>query len=174
MLVLGLLGIITSILHGPENERYSLKGALTRVEVPDALFFLGVLFAVGGLERVGLLKAFAVSLSSVVPSDTIVAVLLGFASAVVDNVPLVAATQGMYDLTAHPANDALWNLITYCAATGGSLLVIGSAAGVAFMGMEKGVSFGWYTNNMLPPALVGYFCGIAGIIAQNSIGMSFK
>jgi Na+/H+ antiporter NhaD/arsenite permease-like protein len=173
MFVLGLLGVITSILHGPENPKYSLKGALTRVEVPDALFFLGVLFAVGGLERIGLLKAFAVQLSSVVPYESIVAVLLGLASAVVDNVPLVAATQGMYDLSAHPANDSLWNLITYCAATGGSLLVIGSAAGVAFMGMEKGVSFGWYTNNMLPPALVGYFLGVGGILAQQSLGLTF-
>eukprot|EP00913_Durusdinium_trenchii_P025238 g23693.t1 len=145
MLVLGLLGLITSLLHGPEDEKYSLKGALTRVEVPDALFFLGVLFAVGGLERVGLLKdqdfsrEFAVQLSTYVPYDALVAIFLGFASAIVDNVPLVAAAQGMYDLEAHPANDGLWNLITYCAATGGSLLVIGSAAGVAFMGMERKV-----------------------------------
>jgi len=172
MLVLGLLGVITSLLHEPDDDRYSLKGALARVEVPDALFFLGVLFAVGGLERVGLLKAFAVQLSSLVPSDAIVAVLLGFASAVVDNVPLVAATQGMYDLTAHPANDPLWNLITYCAATGGSLLVIGSAAGVAFMGMEKGVSFGWYTANIAPAALCGYFLGVGGILAQQALGLT--
>merc|ERR1712113_1090404 len=102
-------------------------------------------------------KAFAVQLSSLVPSDALVAILLGFASAVVDNVPLVAATQGMYDLTAHPPNDALWNLITYCAATGGSLLVIGSAAGVAFLGMEKGVTFGWYVQQVSPAAVIGYF-----------------
>ena len=119
MLVLGLLGMITSLLHDPDDDRYSLKGALKRVEVPDALFFLGVLFAVGGLERVGLLKEFAVQLSQLVPDESLVAVFLGFSSAVVDNVPLVAATQGMYDLSAHPANDSLWNLITYCAATGG-------------------------------------------------------
>mmetsp|Transcript_85449 Transcript_85449/g.189772 ORF Transcript_85449/g.189772 Transcript_85449/m.189772 type:complete len:585 (-) Transcript_85449:26-1780(-) len=174
MLVLGLLGVITSLLHDKEDERYTLKGALTRVEVPDALFFLGVLFAVGGLERVGLLKAFAVQLSSVVPSDSLVAILLGFASAVVDNVPLVAATQGMYDLKAHPANDALWNLVTYCAATGGSLLVIGSAAGVAFMGMEKNVSFGWYTKNCGPAALAGYFLGVAGILVQQALGLAVK
>jgi Na+/H+ antiporter NhaD/arsenite permease-like protein len=173
MLVLGLLGVITSLIH-KEDERYSLKGALARVEVPDALFFLGVLFAVGGLERIGLLKAFAIQLSSLIPSDTIVAVLLGFASAVVDNVPLVAATQGMYDLTAHPANDPLWNLITFCAATGGSLLVIGSAAGVAFMGMERGVSFGWYFSQIAPGALVGYFFGIAGILAQQGLGLAVQ
>jgi len=173
MLVLGLLGVITSVIHGPEDEEYSLKGALTRVEVPDALFFLGVLFAVGGLERIGLLKEFAVQLSNLVPNDAIVAILLGFASAVVDNVPLVAATQGMYDLTAHPANDALWNLICYCAATGGSLLVIGSAAGVAFMGLEKGVSFGWYFSKVAPAALVGYFAGVAGILGQQALGLQY-
>eukprot|EP00442_Polarella_glacialis_P045779 CAMPEP_0115159520 /NCGR_PEP_ID=MMETSP0227-20121206/70251_1 /TAXON_ID=89957 /ORGANISM="Polarella glacialis, Strain CCMP 1383" /LENGTH=628 /DNA_ID=CAMNT_0002571227 /DNA_START=54 /DNA_END=1941 /DNA_ORIENTATION=- len=172
MLVLGMLGIITSLLHEPNDKRYSLKGALTRVEIPDTLFFLGVLFAVGGLERIGLLKAFAIQLSSVVPTDSIVAILLGFASAIVDNVPLVAATQGMYDLTAHPANDPLWNLITYCSATGGSLLVIGSAAGVAFMGMEKNVSFGWYFSTIGPAALVGYFCGVGGILAQQALGLS--
>merc|ERR1719265_309209 len=95
MLVLGMLGIITSLLHEPNDERYSLKGAMTRVEVPDALFFLGVLFAVGGLERVGILRMLALKLSDVVPCDALVAISLGFASAVVDNVPLVAATQGM-------------------------------------------------------------------------------
>lgn len=173
MLVLGLLGVITSLIH-KENDKYSLKGALARVEVPDALFFLGVLFAVGGLEKVGLLKAFAVQLGNLVPSEALVAILLGFASAVVDNVPLVAATQGMYDLTAHPANDSLWNLITYCAATGGSLLVIGSAAGVAFMGMEKGVSFGWYTQNAAPAALAGYLAGVAGILLQQSLGFTLS
>merc|ERR1712113_93467 len=105
----------------------------------------------------GLLRDFAVGLSSLLPSEAAVAVLLGFASAIIDNVPLVAATQGMYDLAAHPPNDALWNLITYCAATGGSLLVIGSAAGIAFLGMEKGVTFGWYVQKAAPAALIGYF-----------------
>ncbi|CAE7946033.1 NHD1, partial [Symbiodinium sp. KB8] len=172
MLVLGLLGLITSLLHEPDDNRYSLKGALTRVEVPDALFFLGVLFAVGGLERVGLLKEFAIQLSNLVPSDALVAIFLGFASAVVDNVPLVAAAQGMYDISVHPANDSLWNLITYCAATGGSLLVIGSAAGVAFMGMERNVSFGWYAKSVAPAALVGYFLGVAGVLGQQALGLS--
>lgn len=172
MLVLGLLGLITSLLHGPEDEKYSLKGALTRVEVPDALFFLGVLFAVGGLERVGLLKEFAVQLSALVPYDALVAIFLGFASAIVDNVPLVAAAQGMYDLGQHPSNNGLWNLITYCAATGGSLLVIGSAAGVAFMGMERKVSFGWYVKSIGPAALAGYFLGVAGVLGQQALGLS--
>lgn len=172
MLVLGLLGVITSLLHGAEDEHYSLKGALKKVEIPDALFFLGVLFAVGSLEHTGLLKVLAEKLHNFMPYDAGVAVLLGFSSAVLDNVPLVAATQGMYDLTEHPANDPLWNLLTYCAATGGSLLVIGSAAGVAFMGMEKGVSFMWYAKKVTPAALAGYFLGIAGILCQQSMGLA--
>lgn len=172
MLVLGLLGVITSLLHGREAETYSLKGALARVEVPDALFFLGVLFAVGSLEHTGLLKNLAARLHQCVPCDAIVAMLIGFSSALLDNVPLVAATQGMYDMSAHPANDTLWNLLTYCSATGGSLLVIGSAAGVAFMGMEKGVSFGWYVRSTTPAALAGYFFGILGMLCQQALGLS--
>jgi len=173
MLVLGLLGVITSLLHGPEHQRFSMKAALARVEVSDALFFLGVLFAVGALEKVGLLKDFAYQLNGWLGGvDALVAIMLGFASAVVDNVPLVAAAQGMYDLDAHPANDALWNLITYCAATGGSLLVIGSAAGVAFMGMERQVSFGWYLKAVAPAALCGYFFGVAGLLTQQAVGLS--
>jgi len=172
MLNLGVLALITSLLHDPHDDKFSLHSALSRIEVADALFFLGVLFAVGGLERVGILKALAEKLSQICPIDSIVAILLGFASAVVDNVPLVAASQGMYDLTQHPPDDALWNLITYCAATGGSLLVIGSAAGVAFMGMEKDVSFGWYVKAIAPAALVGYFFGVAGMMGQQAAGLA--
>lgn len=173
MLVLGLLGMISSLLHGPDHERFSLKAALARVEVSDALFFLGVLFAVGALEKVGLLKDFAFQLNSWLGgAEALVAIMLGFASAVVDNVPLVAAAQGMYDLNDHPANDGLWNLITYCAATGGSLLVIGSAAGVAFMGLERKVSFGWYLKSVAPAALCGYFLGVGGLLAQQLLGLS--
>lgn len=174
MLVLGLLGVITSLLHEADEEEYSMKGALERVEVPDCLFFLGVLFAVGGLEKVGLLKEFATQLNALVSSDVIIATLLGIASAIVDNVPLVAASQGMYDLSTTPPNAPLWNLICYCAATGGSLLVIGSAAGVAFLGLEKGASFGWYVKEITPGALVGYFLGIAGCVAQQELGLTIK
>merc|ERR1712176_11211 len=172
MLVLGVLGVITSLLHEASNEKYTLKGALTRVEVPDCLFFLGVLFAVGGLERVGLLKEFATQLSNLVSNEVAVATLLGFASAVVDNVPLVAAAQGMYDIGTYPPDANLWNLITFTAATGGSLLVIGSAAGVAFLGLEKNVSFGWYTSNITPAALCGYFLGVAGMLLQQAAGLT--
>lgn len=171
MLNLGILSLIVSLLH-PHDSHFSLHRALQKIEMADALFFLGVLFAVGGLERVGILKALAEKLSEICPADSVVAILLGFASAVVDNVPLVAASQGMYDLTQHPPDDALWNLITYCAATGGSLLVIGSAAGVAFMGMEEKVSFGWYLKAIGPAALIGYFFGVAGMMGQQAAGLA--
>jgi len=171
MLNLGILSLIVSLLH-PHDSHFSLHHALQKIEMADALFFLGVLFAVGGLERVGILKALAEKLSEICPADSVVAILLGFASAVVDNVPLVAASQGMYDLTQHPPDDALWNLITYCAATGGSLLVIGSAAGVAFMGMEEKVSFGWYLKAIGPAALIGYFFGVAGMMGQQAAGLA--
>merc|ERR1712232_447700 len=107
MFVLGMLGVITSLLPTGHQKKFNMAGALERVEVPDCLFFLGILFAVGALERIGLLKTFAGILQSVVPQDELVATLLGFSSAIVDNVPLVAASQGMYDLTAHPANSYL-------------------------------------------------------------------
>merc|ERR1719453_2704737 len=112
MLVLGVLGVITYIIHGHghDAEKYQMKGALERVEIPDCLFFLGVLFAIGGLEKVGLLKEFALQVNNVVSNQILIATILGFASAVVDNVPLVAASQGMYDLTLNPPNSSLWNL----------------------------------------------------------------
>jgi len=171
MLVLGLLGVAISLIHGPHEKRYTLKAALKRVEVTDALFFLGILFAVGALERIGLLKAMTVCINQYIPSNEVVALLLGFASAVVDNVPLVAATQGMYSMEEFPSNDPQWNLITYCASTGGSLLVIGSAAGVAFMGLEKGVSFGWYVRTITPAALCGYLLGAGGVLLQHYLGL---
>eukprot|EP00438_Fugacium_kawagutii_P024755 Skav213505 [mRNA] locus=scaffold3849:268322:291457:- [translate_table: standard] len=153
----GLAGMIfVPVFSGVTQSGMMLNLGCWVAVVALALFFLGVLFAVGGLERVGILKA-----CRCLGSLSDVAILLGFASAVVDNVPLVAASQGMYDLTQHPPDDALWNLITYCAATGGSLLVIGSAAGVAFMGMAIG-----------PAALVGYFFGVAGMMGQQAAGLA--
>ncbi|CAK9113611.1 unnamed protein product [Durusdinium trenchii] len=150
MLNLGILSLIVSLLH-PNDSHYSLHHALAKIEMADAL---------------------AEKLSQVCPIDSVVAILVGFASAVVDNAPLVAGSQGMYDLGQHPPDEALWNLITYCAATGGSLLVIGSAAGVAFMGMEQGVSFGWYLKAIGPAALVGYFFGVAGMMGQQAAGLA--
>lgn len=107
----------------------------------------------------------AVALNEVVPNDTLIAGAIGAVSAIIDNVPLVAAAMGMYDLTAHPVDSQFWDLIAFCAGTGGSMLIIGSAAGIAYMGIEE-VSFGWYAKKIAPGAVVGYLAGIAALVAQ--------
>jgi Na+/H+ antiporter NhaD/arsenite permease-like protein len=133
------------------------------------MFFLGVLMAVAALDSAGLLRDTAAFLGAHIKSPDLIAAAIGVASAVIDNVPLVAATMGMYDTAAVPADSELWQLIAYCAGTGGSLLVIGSAAGVAFMGLEK-ASFGWYLRRVTPWALAGYLAGIATYVAGHGEG----
>merc|ERR1712146_216512 len=119
-------------------------------DVAGILFFFGVLLAIGAVESAGLLKDLATTLDSALVglpfAQELLAIFIGLASAIIDNVPLVAATMGMYDLSAYPMDDRLWQLIAYCAGTGGSILVIGSASGVALMGMEK-VDFVWFLKN---------------------------
>ena len=120
------------------------------------------------LDKSGLLKDLAVFLNENLPGQEIIATVIGIASALIDNVPLVAATMGMYDLSEYGTDDSLWQLIALCAGTGGSILVIGSASGVALMGMEK-VDFIWYAKNVSAGAAVGYFMGIATYLAQSAI-----
>merc|ERR1711988_2041261 len=118
-------------------------------------------------DAAGLLKQLAINLDSVVTDNTIIASVIGAVSAIIDNVPLVAATMSMYDIHDIPIDSELWQLIAFCAGTGGSLLVIGSAAGVALMGMEK-VDFGWYLKRISASAMVGYLGGIAGYLLLKS------
>lgn len=149
---------------------YSTHKALSNIEFSSILFFLGILLGVAGLEsmvfgqidgqQVGTLMYAANSLSNAIPSMNIVVVVLGGLSAVIDNVPLVAAAMAMYDF---PIDDPLWHFIAYSAGTGGSLLIIGSAAGVAAMGMEK-IEFMWYLRNIAPLALFGFLAGAAFFI----------
>lgn len=131
---LGTLWVMTDVLHAGE-KRESLRGltAIKRIDTSSVLFFLGILLAVGGLESAGILTTLAEYLDNFVPSRGIIATVIGLLSAIVDNVPLVAATMGMYTLDQVPRDGMLWQLIAFCAGTGGSLLIIGSAAGVAFM-----------------------------------------
>ena len=124
--------------------------------------------SIGVLDRSGLLKDLAIFLNENLPSLDIIATVIGIASALIDNVPLVAATMGMYDLTEYGTDDRLWQLIALCAGTGGSILVIGSASGVALMGLEK-VDFLWYAKNVSVGAAVGYFAGIATYLAQDAV-----
>lgn len=143
--------------------------ALSRIDTEGIIFFLGVLLSIGCLDSAGILKQLAQLLDATVPSQELIATAIGLASAVIDNVPLVAATMGMYDVAAVPQDSMLWQLIAYCAGTGGSILIIGSAAGVAFMGMES-AEFLWYMRRVSPWALVGYLSGIAVYLGETSLG----
>ena len=142
-----------------------VHNALTKIELPSILFFLGILLAVAALESLGLLFVFATILKETISLDLLM-VLFGFASAVIDNVPLVAASLGMF--TEFAPDDQLWHFLAYCAGTGGSMLIIGSAAGVVAMGMEK-ITFGWYLKKILWIALVGYFAGIAVFMLMRNL-----
>ncbi len=139
--------------------QYSVRSALSRLELSSILFFLGILLAINGLESLGLLKNLAVQLDAIFPSQDVVATLIGILSAIIDNVPLVAASMGMYDL---PLDHGLWHFIAFSAGTGGSMLIIGSAAGVAAMGMER-IDFIWYLKKISWLAAAGFFAGCAYI-----------
>jgi Na+/H+ antiporter NhaD/arsenite permease-like protein len=166
---LGVMWTLTDILHmGEGDEALKVPAALGRLDTAGILFFLGILMSIGVLDKSGLLKELAVYLSNTLPSLDIIATAIGLFSALIDNVPLVAATMGMYDLTEFGTDDKLWQLIALCAGTGGSILVIGSASGVALMGLEK-VDFVWYAKKVSIGATVGYFAGIATYLAQYAI-----
>jgi len=139
--------------------KYSVRSALSRLELSSILFFLGILLAINGLESLGLLKSLAEKMDTIFPSQNLVATLIGILSAVIDNVPLVAASMGMYNL---PLDHGLWHFIAFSAGTGGSMLIIGSAAGVAAMGMER-IDFLWYLKKIFWLAAIGFFAGCAYI-----------
>ncbi len=161
---LGILWVISELIHPELDEavrkNYTAASALSRIDVSSILFFLGILMAVGALESMQTLHSFAAFLADNVGDNRIIITLIGLLSAIVDNVPLVAASMGMYSLEVYPQDDMLWEYLAYCAGTGGSILIIGSAAGVAVMGMEK-VDFVWYIRKISLIALLGYFAGAA-------------
>uniref|UniRef100_UPI0039A42881 sodium:proton antiporter NhaD n=1 Tax=Ornithobacterium rhinotracheale TaxID=28251 RepID=UPI0039A42881 len=150
-----------------KKKEYSVHRALGRIEMSSILFFLGILMAVAALESLGMLFNFAEWLNTTIPQQEIVVLLLGVASAVIDNVPLVAASIGMFS---DPMDAELWHFIAYAAGTGGSMLIIGSAAGVAAMGMEK-IDFFWYLKNISWLAFLGFISGSLLIIAFKHLGM---
>ncbi len=162
MLVLGLIWVASEILHSDKDEserkKFTAAYALSRIDTSSILFFLGILLAVGALEATGILRALAGSLNHAVGNMDVIVMLIGMVSAVVDNVPIVAAAMGMYDIQMYPVDVKLWTFLAYCAGTGGSLLLIGSASGVAVMGMEK-LAFGWYLRKISWLALLGYLAG---------------
>ena len=167
---LGILWLVGELLHRNKDddefkERLSLVSALKRIDMSCIVFFIGILLAVASLEHTHILRTLAQWLDTIVGRVDIIVALIGLASAVVDNVPLVAATMSMYDMGAYPADSFLWEFMAYCAGTGGSILIIGSAAGVAAMGMEK-IHFFWYARKIGTLAAIGYFAGIFVYILQ--------
>ncbi|MEI6531622.1 MAG: sodium:proton antiporter NhaD [Chlamydiota bacterium] len=167
MLGLGFMWLITDIIHAEaaeKREHLRVHHILSKIDISGVLFFLGILLAVGSLEVAGVLKGIALWFDQHLASHAAVACVIGLFSAIVDNVPLVAATMGMYPLSAFPQDAPLWEMIAYAAGTGGSILIIGSAAGVAFMGMEK-IRFGWYLKKISFVALLGYLGGFLTYLA---------
>ncbi len=162
---LAILWLATDIIHRGWEERAHLKvpHVLTRIDTSGVLFFLGILLCINALESAGILLGLASWLDTSISSQAMIATLIGLFSAIVDNVPLVAATMGMYPITQYPPDSSLWHMIAYAAGTGGSILIIGSAAGVAMMGMEK-LDFLSYMKKASLPALAGYLVGMGAYL----------
>jgi Na+/H+ antiporter NhaD/arsenite permease-like protein len=162
LLALAVLWIVSELINPQmdevEKKPYTAAGALARVDVPSVLFFLGILLAVAALDAMEILHHFATYLDQALGDNRIIITLIGILSSIVDNVPLVAASMGMYSMETYYADHMIWEYLAYCAGTGGSILIIGSAAGVAVMGMEK-IDFIWYLKKISLLALLGYFAG---------------
>jgi len=168
---LGVLWACADALHRSKNPdaraHWALTGALKRIDMSSLVFFTGILLAVAVLEHAHILARLAAWLDQTVGRLDLIVVLLGLASAIVDNVPLVAAAMGMYSLERFAPDDFLWTFMAYCAGTGGSILIIGSAAGVAAMGLEK-IRFFWYVKRISGPALLGYLAGAVVFVAAHA------
>ena len=176
MFSLGIVWLVSEYIHPEEDfeeekkHLYSAHVALSRIEMSSILFFLGILMAVAAIESVvvggvGALRYAAQGLDAAVPNEDVVVMLLGVGSAIIDNVPLVAASMGMYE---SPVDSKLWHFIAYAAGTGGSMLIIGSAAGVAAMGMEK-IDFIWYFKKITWLAAVGFLAGGAVFLLMQNL-----
>jgi Na+/H+ antiporter NhaD/arsenite permease-like protein len=172
LLGLGVLWAIGDRIHHEkpyaERRRVTIAHALTRIDMSAITFFIGILLAVATLEHGGILASLAVWLDATIGRLDVIVVSFGLLSAIVDNVPMVAAAMGMYDLAEYPTDSFLWEFMAYCAGTGGSILIIGSAAGVAAMGLEK-IDFLWYLRRFALLALVGYVAGALVYIAQANL-----
>lgn len=171
LLGLGFLWTVIEIIHHRKDEslktRFSVLMALRKVDTSTVLFFLGILLCVGALQSAGQLALVANYLDSNVGNFYVINLLVGVFSSIVDNVPLVAAMMRMYGLD-YPTDHTFWEFLAYCAGTGGSILIIGSAAGVAAMGIEK-INFMWYVRKVSFLALIGYVAGAITFVIQHEI-----
>jgi Na+/H+ antiporter NhaD/arsenite permease-like protein len=170
LLALSIMWIINSMMHkkkeGTDAEKFTVAKALQRIDTPSILFFLGILLAVAALQSYGILKITATYLSNSLHNDYLIGIALGMLSSIVDNVPLVAAAQGMYDLSTYPTDHPFWEFLALTTGTGGSAIIIGSAAGVAVMGIEQ-INFIWYLKKISWLAIVGFIAAIAVFYLEN-------
>ena len=164
--------IITEWIHSEKDTEdkntLTVVYALRKIDTPSILFFLGILISISALQATGQLSQLAQWLTTTIANETIIVMAIGLLSAIVDNVPLVAAAQGMYSLEQYPTDHFFWEFLAYATGTGGSALIIGSAAGVAAMGMEK-IEFFWYVKKITWLALIGYFVGAIIYIVQYNL-----
>ena len=168
---LGIMWVLTEFMHhkkvSDEKGNLSVSHALRKIDTPSILFFLGILMSIAALEQAGLLKSLAAYFDHQFSDIKIIAIVIGLVSSVVDNVPMVAALQSMYSLDMYPTDHYFWEFLAYTAGTGGSVLIIGSAAGVAVMGIEK-IDFFWYLKNISWVALIGFLTGALVFILENA------
>ena len=166
---LGILWLVGDLVHRHKEDEFkqhlTLVHALSKIDMSSLVFFVGILLSVATLEHTHILSSLAGWLNETVGRQDVIVLIIGMVSAIVDNVPLVAASMGMYDLKTYPTDHFLWEFLAYCAGTGGSILIIGSAAGVAAMGLEK-IHFFWYVKKISGLALVGYFAGAGVYLLQ--------
>ncbi|MDK2773297.1 MAG: sodium:proton antiporter NhaD [Flavobacterium sp.] len=166
---LSLVSLVSIIYHRnktqEEKEKYSVTYALTKVDVSSILYFMGILLMVFALQEVHILSKLALFLEHHLPNNDSMVIAIGVLSSIVDNGSLVAATQGMFSLAEFPMDNQLWEFIALCAGTGGSMLIIGSAAGIAIMDKEK-ITFSWYLKNITPLAVAGYIAGIVTFLVM--------
>jgi len=167
---LSIIWITTEILHRNKNEEHkkslSIAGIIERIDTPSILFFLGILMAVAALQIGGHLLQLSTLLDKTFDNIYVVNTLIGVFSSIIDNVPIVAGAMGMYSLEVYPADSVFWELLAFCAGTGGSILIIGSAAGVAIMGIFK-IDFIWYLKRISVLAILGYAAGIGVYMLLN-------
>ena len=169
---LGVMWILTEIIHNEKDEmdknNLSVLHALQKIDTPSILFFLGILISISALQSAGLLTQMAEWLTVKIGNESVIVICIGLLSSIVDNVPLVAAVQGMYTLDVFPTDHYFWLFLTYAAGTGGSCLIIGSAAGVAAMGMED-IKFFWYLKRIAGLALLGFLAGAMVFMLQHHL-----
>ena len=170
LFALGVVWGVGDLVHrgkpNEDRERVTIVHALTRIDMAAIVFFIGILLAVATLQHAGVLADIARWLDVEIGRTDVIVFLFGLLSSIVDNVPMVAAAMGMYDVGTYPPDSFLWEFMAYCTGTGGSILIIGSAAGVAAMGAEK-IDFIWYLRRFALLALAGYIAGALVYIVQN-------